>query len=206
MNDSETLPDLTMENRLKAIAYQFIALYERWSEDRQLAVKQGADTAELVKLFTEQVKSFKELEPNVRKSLAASIQRETDSAAEKIGKTLSEAATRSTEAVAYELATVTEKTKRTLMAYESEVVATQWKVIGISFFTTIVTSLLLVWWLIPRPTLPLDHQQLKQLEVGMMTELVWPKLSKQEKNHWLKLMGQEIKNQHDESRDHEAAN
>jgi hypothetical protein len=33
-------------------------LYERWSEDRQAAAAQGADMAELVRLFTLQVESF----------------------------------------------------------------------------------------------------------------------------------------------------
>jgi hypothetical protein len=37
-------------------------LYERWSEDRQAAA-QRTDMAELVRFFTLQVESFKELEP-----------------------------------------------------------------------------------------------------------------------------------------------
>jgi hypothetical protein len=190
MRDNETLQELTMEDRLKAIAYQFISLYERWSEDRQLAAQQGVDTAKLVNLFTEQVKNFKTLEPTVRQHLVVSIQNTTSSVAKKIGEEIGKEASRVTEQVAHQLAQVSEKTKRTLTQYEGEIIATQWKVISISVFTTIVTCLLLVWLLIPKPTFPLNNKQIKYLNSGMMMELVWPKLSKKEQQHWLELANQ----------------
>jgi hypothetical protein len=69
-----------------------------------------------------------------------------------------------------------------LTQYEGEIIATQWKVISISVFTTIVTCLLLVWLLIPKPTFP--FKQIKYLNSGMMMELFWPKLSKKEQHGW----------------------
>lgn len=190
MSDNETLQELTMEDRLKAIAYQFIALYERWSEDRQLAAKQGADTAELVKLFTEQVKNFKTLEPNVREQIRVSIQNAISSSAKTIGEEIGKEANRATENTVRQLANATEKTEQTLRHYQSEVITTQWKVIGISVFTTIVTCLLLVWLLIPKPTLPLTDAQVKDLYSGQAMDAVWPQLSKQEQQHWLALANQ----------------
>lgn len=190
MSDNETLQELTMEDRLKAIAYQFIALYERWSEDRQLAAKQGADTAELVKLFTEQVKNFKTLEPNVREQIRVSIQNAISSSAKTIGEEIGKEANRATENTVRQLANATEKTEQTLRHYQSEVITTQWKVIGISVFTTIVTCLLLVWLLIPKPTLPLTDAQVKDLYSGQAMDAVWPQLSKQEQQHWLELANQ----------------
>lgn len=187
MDTDTNTPELTMEDRLKAIAYQFIALYERWSEDRQVAAKQGADTAELVKLFAEQVKNFKELEPKVRQHLAASIQNATTTAAEKIGETIGKEASRATEQVTRQLANATERTERTLNQYEREIVTSQWKIIGIAVITTVVTCLLALWWIIPKPTLPLSDRQLKYATDGILMEQVWPKLSKQEQAHWLKL-------------------
>jgi hypothetical protein len=64
---------------------------------------------------------------------------------------------------------------------------TQWKVIGIGAFTTIVTCLLLVWLIIPKPTLPLTNSQIMNLHSGQLTNKVWPKLSKKEQQHWLDL-------------------
>lgn len=187
MNDSETHPELAMEDRLKAIAYQFIALYDRWSEDRQVAAKQGAQVEELVALFTEQVQSFKELEPKVRRHLAKSIENATFEAAERIGEIIGREATRATDQIAGHLLEVTKRTEQTLMRYETETMMTQWKVICISTLTTIVTCLLLVWLLIPRPTLPLTSNQIEDLASGHLLGKVWSKLSKQEKDHLLKL-------------------
>lgn len=192
MSDTETKQELTMEDRLKAIAYQFITLYERWSEDRQSAAKQGADTAELVKLFTEQVNSFKELEPKVRQHLAVSIQDATSNAAEKIGEVIGKEAIRTTDLIAQQLSQVVNRTENTLTQYEGEIIATQWKVIGITVVTTIATCLLLVWLLIPKPTLPLTSEQVKYLNSGIMLESVWPKLSKSEQQHLVALEDQAI--------------
>jgi hypothetical protein len=178
MSDDETRSKLTMEDRLEAIAYQFVVLYERWSEDRQLASKQGADTAELVRLFTEQVENFKELEPNVRYRLVTSIQSEISKSSERIGEEVGKGAIHATEKIIKELSYVTEKTANTLAQYKAEIITTPWKVISATVLTTMMTSLLLVWMLIPKPTLPLTNEQLKFLNDGIIKALIWSKLSK----------------------------
>lgn len=43
---------LTPEEHLEAILFQFVNLYERWSEDRQKSAKQGSDIEKLVKQFS----------------------------------------------------------------------------------------------------------------------------------------------------------
>lgn len=182
--------ELTMEDRLKAVVYQFIALYERWSEDRQLAAKQGSDTAALIKIFIEQVKNFKELEPKVRQHLAESIQTATSRAAEKIGEGIGKEAVRATEEIARQLAQASEKAECTLMRYENEMKNTQWKIIGSTIFTAIATSLLIVWLLMSTPTLPLTKAQLGDLRSGQLMHEVWPKLSKKEQQHWVTLADQ----------------
>jgi hypothetical protein len=187
MSDYETSQKLTMEDRLKAIAYQFISLYERWSEDRQVAAKQGADIQELIEIFIEQVKQFKTLEPNVRLELLTSIQNATSSAFEKMGETIGQEATRATDRIAKQLAQVTDRTERTLTRYENETIATQWKIIGISVFTTVLTSLLLVWLLIPKPISPLTDEQLLTYQSGIMMEKFWDKISKKEQNRLINL-------------------
>jgi hypothetical protein len=58
-------------------------------------------------------------------------------------------------------------------------------VMGVSAFATIVTCLLLVWLIIPKPTLPLTSSQIMNLRSGQLTN--WPKLSKKEQQHWIEL-------------------
>ena len=67
--DDKTTVEISVEDRLKAIVYQFILLHDRWSEERQVAAKQGADMADLLKLFDYQIKNFKTLESKVRQEI-----------------------------------------------------------------------------------------------------------------------------------------
>ncbi len=187
MSNFDDLPEMAIEERLKGIAYQFIALYERWSEDRQVAAKQGADTAELVQLFTEQVKGFQTLEPKVRQQIVASIHNAAAGVAKTVAEATAKEATRATEAITQQLTRVTQQAENTLNHYQADVITNQWKLIGITAITTIITCLLLVWLLIPKPTLPLSNEQITYLNSGIMMELVWPKLTKKEQDRWLKL-------------------
>jgi hypothetical protein len=180
-----TEPELTHEERLKAVAYQFIALYERWSEDRQVAQKQGADTAELVKLFTAEVKAFKEVEPAVRQAIASSIQVAANSAAKLINEKIELAALQAVEKTTQRLSYSVERAERELTRYQQELTFNHWVAIAVSFFATMFTSLLIVWLLMPNPTLPLTPKQITYLNSGKAIELVWPKLSKTERQHLL---------------------
>lgn len=42
----------TAEERLKAVAYQFMMLYESWAEDHQKSAKQNDKLAQLAKYFS----------------------------------------------------------------------------------------------------------------------------------------------------------
>ena len=187
-DDPEVLSEMTMEDRLKSIAYQFVKLYERWSEDRQEAAKQRADLEELIEALGEYIQNFKELEPKARQQWAASMQKALADTAEHVGTLLSKEAVRVVEETSQHLDRVVHRATETLSSYQEEVVKTQWKVIGVSALTTIATSLLVVWLLIPKPTLPLSNQQISYLNRVLMFEQIWPKLSKFDKEHWLKLI------------------
>jgi len=57
-----------------------------------------------------------------------------------------------------------------------------WKLFASAIFTGIITSLLMAWILIPKPTLPLTAEQLTYLQQGQMLVQMWPKLTKLEKD------------------------
>ena len=182
--------EMTSEDRLKAVLYQFITLYERWAEDRQLAVKQGADIAQLVAVFVEQVKNFQALESNVRQKISHSIENASSSAVKLMGEEISKEAARSVKDTTRQLSTTVEAAERTLNAYQNELVTIGWKVILTTMVTSVVTCLLLVWLLIPKATLPLTDQQLMFLNEGQLTATVWPKLSQKEQQRWQALADQ----------------
>lgn len=188
MTDENELTKLmAMEERLKGIAYQFIALYERWAEDRQEAAKQGANTAELVRIFTEQVKGFKELAPQVRQQIVNSIQNAATEVGKVMGEQLCKSSTSATESMACRLSKSVDHAEKVLSAYQCEVAISQWKVIVIAALATIITCFFIVKFLMPAPAVPLTEEQIKYLQSGEMMALVWPKLSKKEREDWRNL-------------------
>ena len=190
MNSSSTEPELSLDDRLKAIAYQFVKLYERWSEDRQVAAKQGAELAELVTQFTQQVDKFMQLEGQVRQQLANTIQTTTQETVKTLSGVISREARQAIDKTAFSLDAKVHHATQVLSAYKDEVINTQWKVIVTTVITTVATCLLAVWLLIPAPTLPLTETQVKELYGGQMMNQVWPKLTKKERRHWLALRHQ----------------
>lgn len=178
---------LNSEERLEAVLYQFISLYERWSEDRQVAAKQGANAAKLVQYFTEQVKNFEQLESGVKRSIIESIREVSKSVGKQISDAALQVAAEQIDRTVKELQFSAKNAQSVLESYKREVISTQWKVICATVGATIATCSLLVWLVIPKPVIPLTDKQIEVLRSGQLMNLVWPKLSKKEQEHWLKL-------------------
>ena len=183
----ETVQEMTQEERLTAIAYQFVQLYERWSEDRQVAAKQGADIAEFVKLFAEQVENFEALETNVRKTLITSIQGAMTQSAKAVGDEIRRAANQTLEEVNQRLLMTVGRAEKAIDDTQRHAQSISWFAVMGLLVLPIITSLLIVWLLVPKPTLPLTNGQLNLLSNGYRLNQVWDKLSKKEQDHLLKL-------------------
>ncbi len=183
MNKKHEESQLTTDERIKAILYQYVKLYDRWSEDRQEFNKNLSNQDELLRIFIEQVKQFDKLEPRVRQQLATSISKASDLMAEKIGENVGNAATKAIDETVNKLSTVVSHATTVLNAYRSEVQYNHWKIIGVSFITTIITSLLIVFFLIPKSTLQLTDTQMQTYQNGQLLSKVWSKLSKKERSH-----------------------
>lgn len=174
-------------NDIKIITYQFIKLYQRWSEELQMVSKQGADIKSLIKLLGEQVEQLKKVQPDISRHIAINIQRAAEDSAQTISDVINKEAARSIENTTSQLSGAVEFARHTLSAYQRTTIATQWKVITVAAITTITTCVLVFRMLLPTPTLPLTSEQVQYLESGMMMEKVWPKLTKKEQGHLIKL-------------------
>lgn len=73
--------------------------------------------------------------------------------------------------------------RRLLNVYYAEMSTTHWKIILASVASSILTSLLIVWLLMPKPTLPLSELQLARYELGKTFSDVFNGLPK-EKQEW----------------------
>lgn len=194
MHDEQLTQEITksatqkiQEESFRALLYQFMELYERWEADREIITKQGADIAQLVSVFTEQVQRFQELEPQVKKQIIASIQNSTTKAVEIISERIGQEATREVEDITRKLKDEVWQAQRLLNDYQQEVINSQWKTILIAACTTVATCFLVVWLLMPKATLPLTTKQIDDLNNGQIIRLIWPTLSKEEKEHLNKL-------------------
>ena len=186
MSSEENLP-LNSEERLKGIAYQFLKLYERWSEDRQVLNAHLATQAEMLKTFSAQLKNFESLEPQVRDQLVNNIHKAAKSISHEMGsmmqQVIGKVVTFEVESATKKLSQVINDTANTLKNYQANAENNLIKTIGITVGTTLVASLLIVWLLIPKPTLPLTGDQLNTYYNGQLLNEFWPKLSKKEQQH-----------------------
>lgn len=191
MHEEPTL-EMSQEDRFKAVLYQFITLYERWAEDRQLGAKQGADTAELIKLFSAQVQDFKTAESKLRQSLLITLQQSATTAAKEMTEKISEIATDKVDTSTKRLQQVVETTTQTLTAHQQQI--DHWfygwvaGIFGAAIIVALLVALIITHFSMPKPYLPLTGAQLQTYEHGQLFEAFWSKLSKKEKNRLISLV------------------
>lgn len=193
MSNPENEQELTMEDRLKAIAYQFIKLYERWSEDRQVLMKQAADTATLMQQFDQQLNQFKEIDAAFRKRLGEFIRQEAANVGkevgEAVGQSASEAATAQVEAVAESLQKTVDSAQRAIQAQTDTIKSITWVfwviVFAVGLFGGLSAGAVVYHFMIKPPALTKDQQL--TLEAGEFAQSLWPKLSKKEQQRLLKI-------------------
>lgn len=101
-----------------------------------------------------------------------------------MGGSIEDAATQEIEPVVRKLKQAVYDAGNILQRYNSAFDFTHWKIIGITAFSSIAASLLIVWFLIPKPILPLTSKDLQIYDLGKSFAEVWPTLSK-EKQNWI---------------------
>lgn len=199
LTEDERLAKTT--DRLEGVLYQFSILHERWIEERQLAAKQGADTAKLVEVFTEQVTQLKELEPTMQQALLGTIKQSISSLNQGVDRTLSEAAKTKLEEVtqttAQRLNQAVSNANNVLQNYQYEIKNTKLKTMAITIGSSIAAGLLAaiitVKYLIPHNILPLTNDIAQTYYDGMRYEIILSKVSDKEKNHLTAIVDEQIK-------------
>lgn len=179
--------EMSQEDRLKAVLYQFITLYERWAEDRQLAAKQGADTAELIKLFSAQVKDFKILESKVRQEISNTVYQSATTATKEMTEKISKIANEQVNNSAKRLHEAADEAAHGLAAYRQQFDRWLYGSIAAIFVAAIMVGVLVAHFIMPEPYLPLTGSQLQTYQNGQLLEAFWSKLSKKEQNRLMAL-------------------
>jgi hypothetical protein len=188
-----TEPEDTLTNteRLQALLYQYLALYERWSEDRQIAAKRAADHAEMVQQFSTQLQAFKAFVPHLELELVDRVRTALASAVQEVGEPLQNRAKENLDRLIQEMDRVVYKAHSALSAYQTshaqEVKRSQWKVISIAVAVCILLSGLAIKMATPKS---LTAQEIQWMYSGQLMDKVYPRLSSQEQAHWKRVAGQ----------------
>ena len=181
-NESVSEKKLSNQDHFEAILYQFINLYNRFSEDRLVAAKQGSDIEKCIERFSAEVTRFEDLEDNLREEIETSIHKEAKNMAEYMGRTVADAARQEIKPIINKLTESLEEAEDILSQYQRASYREKWIWIGATIFTSILASILTVRYLMPQPVLPLTEDQFKTYQSGQVFEMVIPKLSKRQQD------------------------
>lgn len=184
MAGEKTERPLSMEEHQQALLFQFVTLYERWSEDRQVAANQVYDLTKQLERFSEEVMRFSRIEEAVIGKLKQGLHETVVNLSEKVGgatadalnSTLGSSVTRMDGAA---------KVVETILAGHQEI---RWlsrvKTLALNILCSLVVSGLVVWFFMPKPTLPLTKHDMDTYRVGEKFSLLWSTLPK-EKKQWI---------------------
>lgn len=175
---------LTPKNNLEPILFKFITLYESWLEECQVMEKQGEDIEKFVKKFSLAVNQFSMMEGEVVGKLQKGLDQVTAGVAEQVRGAVSHAVNQSLDDSGRRMRDAAIQAEHIISRYQSLLSWSHFKFFVITAFSSIAASLLIVWWLIPTPTLPLKDAQIATYQNGLMLNSFWGKLSERQKK-WL---------------------
>ena len=185
VSSEEASKNLTPEERLKALLFQYSKLYARWSEDREVFNKGMADQEEVLKNFTqklkkleEQISCFEELEPHVRQKLVDTVKNSISAMVDSINGKIGNSVTFAIDKTVKKLEEEIEEICRAVRVHRQEMQGSQLKTFLVMMCASIVSSLLIVWLLIPKPIMPLSSQDMNTYLQGLDIQGLWPKLSR----------------------------
>ena len=179
---------LTPDEHLKELLFQYVSLYESWSEDRKVTAKQGEDIEKFVNEFATEVDRFSTIEDAVIAKLKKSLDQTTASISERVHVSVSHAVDSSLDGSARKIKDAAQYAQNIFSEYQSSLNWSHWKLIALTVLSSIVTSLLIVWWVMPKPILPLTDTQIATYQHGLMLNSFWDKLTTRQKN-WLLNLG-----------------
>ncbi len=175
---------LSSEDHQQALLFQFVTLYERWSEDRQVAAKQVYDLTKKLEWFSEEVGRFSRIEEAVIGKLKQSLHETVVDLSEKVGGATT-GALNNTLGSSVKRMDGAAKAVETILAGHQEIRwLSQVKTLALNVLCSLMVSGFVVWFFMPNPTLPLTKKDMDTYMVGKKFSLLWSTLSK-EKQQWI---------------------
>lgn len=184
IDDEEQETPLTQDEHLEAILFQFVSLYERWSEDRQKSAKQGADIEKFIKQFASEIDRFSKIEDAVIAKLKKGLEQTTENVSSMVQRSVSHAVDEALGHAAEKVRESARYAENVYSEYQSSLSWSHWKLIFLTVLSSIVVSLLIVLWLMPNPVAPLTDRQMVTYHNGVIFNGFWDKISRRQQQ-WL---------------------
>lgn len=179
---------VTLAEQLKAVLFQFVTLYERWSEDRQVLMAQVAKLDEAIQNLSGEIESLSDLEPDLQERLQGTIKNAGTHVAEIVKWEASALAKETMGQQANRLHRAIDDAELLLQRYALSSKWMDWKhfssICLMALATAVGVGVFVAWLLMPAPTLPLTDDQFTALMNGKIYARVWPKLSAEDQAHW----------------------
>ena len=185
---NNTATPLTPDQQLQAVLYQYVKLYERWSEDRQVLMAQVAKLETVIQNLSNEVGSFSELELDIPKQIRGSIQQASTQMVQSVKQEARALVEEKIHSQVDRLDQMLGKTELLLLHYGTQTRREKWKIPGAAILSGLVVALgvgmLIAKLLMPPPIIPLTDGQYQALMEGLVYERVWPKLSPEAQADW----------------------
>lgn len=170
---------LTPEEKLSSSAYQFGKLYERWAEDRHAFALDRQKFNQVLDAYLKGLKAFHEIKSEIETEAKKAIQNSVESMGQSLKEQVLHSASQKIVPVYERLKNTAEHAEKTLLDYESVVKKSQWKILLYGFVGSILTAILIAFFLIPKPAI-LTPQQISDLRDGQAMRELWPNFTKQQ--------------------------
>lgn len=175
---------LTPTERLDAVLYQYINLYERWSEDRQVFAKKGADLSQAIDTMQKEIERLQTLEDRVEATLAQQCQGVAKQINETIVNTATAEAKKSMAAITQQCQQVVNNAQQTLHYSLKEIANARWQWISVTVLTAVFCSVLFSWLVLPNAVYSLNPSQIQTMARGQEFTALWRHLSRAERKKW----------------------
>lgn len=179
MNENKLSKNKSID-RLESLSFQFSELYERVLQDRQ-QLNQEREAFKLISESANKVSKASENSDELLKTFHDKFKHLVNSALIEINESLKTTLDSFLEKAVPEEQQINNE-KLIANIHKSERRFT-WKIIGLTFLSSLVINILIVWLLFPKSQLTLSKEQLDYLKDGQMLAQIWPQLTASEKNH-----------------------
>jgi hypothetical protein len=184
----QTKPQLNSEDQQQALLFQFVALYERWSEDRQVAAKQGYDLAKLLEQFSQEVERFSVIEEAVIVKLRKSLNETVVNLSEKVNGATTDVLNNTLGSCVNRMDRAA-KSVEVILSGNKEIKWLRYlKVLALNVVCSLVASGFVVWLFMPQPTLPLTADDMTTYLAGKKILALWATLPKEKQQRIVAMM------------------